>query len=311
MSNNNQLYKNKCRIVCSFCRIRCRHEFRPSVASANANKRAAFWRKKGKKKRDIFGNTEKKSLLWIGRLTNSTIVLKSRSSRFPFSFFRVSPPFSPLSSLTSSLRFSHRLGTNLRLCLHGDDRRLTGWSASSHHRTHHACACVRASCRYETTCGVVWCVCVCLWAPSRPCHTKGARARALVLARACVTPSIRTGIRRAFFHFFIATEACVRWWFRREFSAAGTRCARPAREQVRRKSERESRMIVRVCAPLPSSSPLCSEWERPPRGNRIVAEGAFPRAASVCWRKIRNCIEHVARGVITNNMLDTRVLCKI
>lgn len=67
-----------------------------------------FERKRGKK-RDIFGNTEKKSLLWIGRLTNSTIVLKSRSSRFPFGFFRISLPFSPLSSLTSSLRFSHRL----------------------------------------------------------------------------------------------------------------------------------------------------------------------------------------------------------
>lgn len=65
----------------------------------------------------------------------------------------------------------------------------------------------------------IFCVCVCVCLVSRqsmehvavcvPLSPVPRRARAGSFARACVTPSIRTGIRGAFFHFFIEVErAC-------------------------------------------------------------------------------------------------------
>lgn len=137
-----------------------------------------FEGKRGKK-RDIFGNTEKKSLLWIGRLTNSTIVLEFRSSRFPFGFFRVSPPFSPLSSLTSSLRFSHRL---VRISVFVFTATTGGWQGGVRRATTVRIMCARVCVhRVGTKRHVALCACVCEHHLARA--TRRARALALSFSR--------------------------------------------------------------------------------------------------------------------------------
>lgn len=68
-------------------------------------------------------------------------------------------------------------------------------------------------------------------------------------------------------------------------------------------------MIVRVCAPLPSSS-LLLRMRTTPAGVTVSSRRARFREASVCGGKSGTvCIEHVVHGVITNNMLDTRASC--
>lgn len=176
--NNNQLYKNERRIVCSsFCRIRSRHAFRLSVVSVNANKRAAFLREKGEKKeRDIFGNTEKKSLLWIGRLTNSTIVLESRSSRLAFFVFlyhsRLFLPSRPLSvSPIGSYEFPSL----------SSRRRQAADRVECVEPPPYALLCVRVSCPYETTCGVAY-----VFAHHLSPVPREGRARSRSHSRACM-----------------------------------------------------------------------------------------------------------------------------